>query len=802
MRAASKDFFREIKNTKSRFLSIFLIVAFGVALFAGVRASKPDMKLSADRQYDEENMMDIKIIQSTGVDRVTVDEIKENDEVIRAHGAFSKDVLIKIEDLEHGIRLMSLMSDINLPHIELGKYPEKSNECLADYKLFDAGYEIGDKVKVYSGNEIPLTNELKYDEYVISGFATTSLYLNNNRGTSTVGNGKNDYFLMLKEDVFQSPVYSEMYVVLKNEEEFECYSDEYEEYVGEVVKEFEKEGRFVLTRQEVQAFVEFEMDAERIGKVGDVFPLLFFLIAALICLTTMTRMVEEQRGLIGTLKALGYSNLAVTGRYMLYALLATALGSVVGGIVGCRFFPWVIINAYKIIYVNLYTVKNPINVEYILVAALAAVVVVTVATFIACYKECLSMPAKLMRPRAPKKGKRVLLEKLPFIWKRLSFSKKSTVRNLLRYKKRLFMTIFGISGCMGLLLVGFGLKDSINIIDENQFTKLTVYDFDLTINSMATSEELDSGISYIEENEDIGEYLFMQEIGIKALNEEEDIEKEGYIRVPKDMETFTEFFTLQDRESKEKYTLKENEVIVNEKFAKLLKLEKGDEISLKVGDTSTVSVKISDICENYLMHYVYMTPDTYEGLYEKEPQYNKVYCRYGKAADEVDRDELSKEILSLNAFSGIVFVEDTMKGITDMIDSLDMVVIVLIISAGGLAFLVLYNLNNISIEERKKELATLKVLGFYDGEVSAYVLRENVIITLIGIVVGVFVGRVMHTFVISTCEIDMVMFGRYVSTQSIIYCILLTIFFAVIINWYMHFSMKKIEMAASMKSVE
>ena len=801
MKAAEKDFFREIKNTKSRFISIFLIVAFGVALLAGVRASMPDMKISADRQYDKENIMDIKIIDTMGLTREALDKIKEADGVERAHGAYSKDVLFEIEGKKYGVKMMSLMSDINVPHITEGRLPSKENECIADEKLIERGYAVGDKLKFVSGTDIALTDELAYDEYTITGFATSSLYLNNGRGTSTVGNGKNEFFVMVKTQAFLSPVYTEAYVLVEGAKDYDCYTDDYEECVSKVAKSFEQEGRFVLDRNSLQSFVEFEMDAERIGKVGEVFPILFFVIAALICLTTMTRMVEEERGLIGTLKALGYSNGGITARFMLYALLATAFGSVIGGIGGCKFFPWVIINAYKIIYQDLYVIRTPLNVGYIIVATLAAVATVTVATFAACYKEYLSVPAKLMRPKAPKKGKRVLLEKIPFIWKHLSFSNKSTVRNLLRYKKRLFMTVFGISGCMGLLLVGFGLKDSINIIDENQYKKLTVFDVELALNTLADEVSKEKGFEYLDSNKEIKNYLKMQEIGIKASNEEEEIEKEAYIRVPEDEMLFDEFFLLRDRETKKEYKLSDDKVIINEKLANLLKIAEGDEITLKIGDTNTVKATVGNICENYMMHFVYMTPKMYERLYETAPTYNKVYARF-ENTKLINKDEMSNEVLTNPAFTGINFVDDTMEGITNMIDSLDTVVIVLIISAGGLAFLVLYNLNNISIEERRKELATLKVLGFYDGEVSAYVLRENVIITIIGIVVGVFVGRIMHTFVISTCEIDMVMFGRYVSKQSIVYCILLTILFAVIINWYMHFSMKKIDMASSMKSVD
>ncbi|MBQ3061289.1 MAG: ABC transporter permease [Lachnospiraceae bacterium] len=801
MKASRKDFLREIKHTKSRFISIFLIVALGVALFAGVRASMPDMKISGDRQYNRENLMDIKIIESTGVTEEIIDEIRKIDEITRIHGAYSKDVLIEEDEKEYGVKLMSIMPDINVPYVREGVMPSEENECLADYKMKDKGYELGDKIKLYSGTENPLSVELKNEEYIITGFATTSLYLNNGRGTSTVGNGKNEYFMMIEQDNFLSPVYSEVYVNIQGAREFDCYTDEYEEYIDGIVEKLEKEGRFVLTRDSIQAYVEYELDAERIGKVGEVFPLIFFIIAALICLTTMTRMVEEERGIIGTLKALGYSNFNVTKRFMLYALLATALGSVVGGFFGCRFFPWVIINAYKIVYKDLYVIKTPLNMEYIITATLAAVLVVGIATFLACYKECLSSPAKLMRPKAPKKGKRVLLERIPFIWKHLSFSNKSTVRNLLRYKKRLFMTIFGISGCMGLLLVGFGLKDSINIIDENQFKQLTVYDFDITMNVATGEESIKNGLSYLDNQEYIDEYLQMMENGIKASDLDEEISKEASIRVPKDMKMFEKFFNLRDRQTKKTYKLGDEEVIINEKLAKLLEVSVGDTIVLKIGETNKVKVKISDICENYLMHYVYMSPELYKKVYKEEPVYNKVYGRFNKDV-QMDRDDFVKDTLNNNSFSGVTFVDDTMEGITNMIDSLDMVVIVLIVSAGGLAFLVLYNLNNISIEERKKELATLKVLGFYDTEVSAYVLRENAIITLIGIGVGVLVGRVMHTFVISTCEIDMVMFGRYVSNKSMVYCCLITAFFAILINGYMHFGMKKIDMASSMKSVD
>ncbi|MFT3984891.1 MAG: FtsX-like permease family protein, partial [Lachnospiraceae bacterium] len=567
----------------------------------------------------------------------------------------------------------------------------------------------------------------------------------------------------------------------------------------EKVKDLKVPEWYVLDRNYIQTYVEYGQDSDRIGAIGEVFPVIFFLVAALVALTTMTRMVEEERTQIGTLKALGYSNGNIAAKYLLYALSASLSGSIAGLVIGQKLLPYVIINAYAILYNNLTTVLTPLNMEYSVSATLVAISCTTLATLFACYKELAATPAVLMRPSAPKAGKRVFLERIPFIWKKLNFTQKSTIRNLIRYKKRFFMTIFGIGGCMGLLLVGFGVKDSISSIGEYQFGQIRTYDADITIEEKATEEEKASLIDKLASDKRIVDYLYGKQsaIDIKA----NDTVKSGYLIVPSDNEKVKDYICFRNRLTKEAYTLNDNGVIISEKLAKLLDVGAGDKILLQEDDTAGVEVVIEEVTENYFLHYVYMSSGLYEEVYGEKPVYSEIFLNTVQNDKEFEGG-LGTEYLEMNAVAGMTFYSEMADRIDNMLTSMNTVIYVLVVSAGLLAFVVLYNLNNININERKRELATLKVLGFYDREVDSYVNRENIILTLIGAVFGIFIGFFLHRFVILTAEIDLMMFGREIKPVSYLYSILLTFAFSFIVNAVMSFRLKKIDMVESLKSVE
>ena len=555
----------------------------------------------------------------------------------------------------------------------------------------------------------------------------------------------------------------------------------------------------VTDREELPEYTDYGDNADRLRNIGQVFPVIFFLVAALISLTTMTRMVEEQRTQIGTLKALGYKKSAIAAKYICYAFFATLLGSVLGMLIGEKIIPYIIITAYGIMYHN---VANTISIDYqpgfALIASAASVVCTVGATLFASGKELQETPASLMRPPAPKEGKRVLLERLTFIWKHLSFSWKSTIRNLFRYKKRLIMTVFGIAGSMGLMLVGFGIQDSISDIAAIQYRELQHYDGMVIEDSDATEEEHAELFEYMKENEQIAHCNRVQMTKISAPKGSSNISI--YLFVPESLSEFAKDVTLKNRITGETYELTDEGAAISEKTASLLGLKVGDMIPLKKGDKE-YKVRVAVITENYMSHYLYMTPRVYEQTFGEKPEYeNIVFTMQEDCKDDLEM--AGSRILANPGALSISYTSSLASQVDRMLSTLDAVILVLIVSAGMLAFVVLYNLNNINITERQRELATLKVLGFYDGEVSQYVLRENVILTVLGIMFGAVFGILIHRYVITTVEVDAVMFGRNIKPLSFLYSGILTSIFSIVVNGVMHFKLKTIDMVESLKSVE
>lgn len=564
------------------------------------------------------------------------------------------------------------------------------------------------------------------------------------------------------------------------------------------IEKFEHPKWYIQDR--IEAVAEYEGygdNAERMGAIGKVFPILFFLVAALISLTSMTRMVEEQRVQIGTLKALGYSKWAIAGKYICYALLATAAGSILGVLIGEKILPYIIVVSYKILYTHIPDVALPYNAFHGVTASVIAVGCVIVATVFACYKELLAQPAELMRPPAPKIGKKILLERVPWLWKRFSFTWKSAIRNLLRYKKRFFMTVFGISGSMGLMLVGYGLKDSIYDVGNIQYREIQFYDAAVYADDSSYKDEQKEILSYMDDSEDVEVYMQsrMQKINVRTEKSVQSL----YLVVPEEDAEVEKFFDFHSRTSDDIYTLEEDQVILTEKVASLLGVNAGDTVLIEDEEKGDKEVKVQAICENYMGHYLYMSGEIYEELYGALPRCN---CIMYKTVDADKISEVGEHLLTYDCMLNVTYLDATKETLDGMLDTLNLVIVVLIVSAGMLAFVVLYNLNTINIAERKRELATLKVLGFYDGEVSSYVFRENVILTGIGILFGLVLGNFLHRFIIVTVEVNAAMFGREIHMSSYAQSALWTLAFSLLINWIMHFKLKKIDMVESLKSVE
>ncbi len=593
------------------------------------------------------------------------------------------------------------------------------------------------------------------------------------------------------------------------EQELEKAKKEYDEKIKdaedkllnakEELKEIQRPDWYVLDRDQNAGYASYVQDTDRVSSLAEVFPVVFFLVAALISLTSMNRMVEEERVEIGTLKALGYSKRQISSKYLIYAILATVIGGVIGLIIGFNFIPGIIANMYGMVY-EVPEVVLEFNNEIALIGMSFAVLCTVGATLYTCIRELIHNPATLMRPKAPKPGKRVLLERITFIWKRLSFTAKVTARNIFRYKKRFLMTIIGVCGCTALIVAGFGLRDAIGNMIPKQFGDIDKYNIGITLKEDKYDDELNKVKEDIEQNEQIVKTLGANVQSVNIIKD--DNNQNIQLIVPEDVNKLDDFITLRDRNNKDdKYTLDNSGVIISEKLANLLDIKAGDVITLENSDGDRAEVKVEKITENYLLHYIYMSPELYNSIYDTRIESNMIYAITENMTEEQE-NELGTKLLQDNNISGVSFTSASKDMFATVMDNMDMVVWILIIAAGLLALVVLYNLINANISERIRELATIKVLGFYDREVYSYIARETIILTIIGMLLGLVGGYFLTIYILKTCELDITMFDPEVEVISYVFGILITTFFAIIVNIVTYFSLKKIDMIESLKSVE
>lgn len=1077
-----KDFFREIRRSFSRFVSIFAIVFIGVAFFSGIKATAPDMKYSMDKYYDQYNLMDIRVMSTLGLTDNDIREIENSDGVLNVQPGYFTDVVSTIDSTEFVIKIHSIPPEeagqsedepINQIKLTEGRYPKNPGECIIeDLSLLDLGLEVGDPLKVSSGKtEDILEGTLAVDEFTIVGKAITPYYLSYEKGASEIGSGKVNFFMMILEEDFAFPVYTEAVVTVKGARELNSYDKEYKELVsntvvpienigvdrsvlrleeikeqalGELEKakkeyneqkelfdsemsaaedelnqaqvelvegeteletekknfesnykqaskqiadgekklakaeieyaqalkeynetmdkygedlerldsttsqineqraeadvrlkelreqlndpdlteeerqdtqdliesyegflsfadegvaavndlnnlgqgqvknaerqlsnarkeldsqsaqltkakkdlasgkkqayaefasaerklasgrkeyeagkaEYEKqkeegqkkldEGReqiiraeneierlskpqwYVLDRDSHYSFVDYGKTADRIDAIAKIFPVFFFLVASLVCLTTMTRMVDEQRSVIGAYKALGYDNRDIAIKYVFYAATASLLGGVLGLLFGMRIFPEVIYNAWSMMY-TLPEFKQTVHIPLMIISLLVGILVTTVSAWGACYRELKETPALLLRPKAPKSGKKIFLEKIHGIWSRLSFSHKVTARNIFRYKKRFFMTIIGIAGCAALLLAGFGLSDSIMQVVQKQYNEIFTYDLNMKYTAIASEEDQTRVMKTLDENSYVDTYEMSSEFNAKVKSDGEDISTT--LIIPEDIEGFKEYMTLRERSNQNPIDIPEKGVIITEKLAKELNVGIGDTIEMDNGDGARKKVEISEITENYIFHYAYMSSDYYREIFRLPPRVNNLMIKLLDASPSAE-NQLGSTLIKDTGVASVLFFSTAKDTFNDTVTILNSIVVVIIISAGLLAFVVLYNLTNINISERIREIATIKVLGFYNGEVASYVYRENVLLSLIGAVGGLFIGIILHRFIMIAVEQDGVMFGYHIDAISFLYAIVITMVFVMLVNVFMYKRLKNVHMVESLKSVE
>ena len=723
----------------------------------------------------------------------------------------------QIDDLKNGNKLIEKqLQNEQLSEVERSELENKLNENLYILSVMQQKYKDGTDKLESSKSEL-LLGEKKLKETKATLEASEKKIANEKTKLKSSEKLAEEKFKKAEEELYQrenqieeaklelkenkAKLKTELNKAKKELQEAEEKIADGEEKIKDAkkqIKKIEKPTLYILDRDSHQSFVEYEGCANSIDALAKIFPVFFFAVAALVCLTTMTRMVDEQRINIGTLKGLGYKTSQISKKYILYALIACLTGSILGLAIGFSVFPTVIFFAYGMMY----SIENIVYVFSIPIAigiTSLALIIIILSAYMACSKELKETPAILMRPKAPKSGKRILLERVPFIWNRFSFISKVTVRNIFRYKKRFLMTVLGIAGCTALILTGFGIKDSIEMILTGQYGTLFKYDMSLVIQSDMTDKQIYELRKNLSDIDEINKYeFFSYENGDIKVN---NTTKEITIVVPENLKKMDKFIHLQDRKTQNPIELNNKGIVLTEKIARDLGVKAGDEIELINSDDKKAKIKVSHITENYISHYAYISPENYIKLFEKDLDFNRLIGILNNPSVKIE-DKLSKKLFDIETVDGITFNTASKETFHNTIKNLNYVVLIMIISAGALAFVVLYNLTNVNISERIREIATIKVLGFYDKEVSAYIYRENIILTIIGTVVGLGLGTILHKFIMVTVEIQSMMFGRVIDISSYFIAAVLTIVLSLFVNLAMFYKLRNVKMVESLKSVD
>ena len=813
-----KHIFMKIKDNYKRFLSLICMAFLGVGFYAGIQSSSPDMLKTLDNFYDENNVYDISVISNVGLtddDLLKLSKIKNVELAINIQ---EKDSYLEIEENNYVVKLIEYNSQMNNVYIKEGRLPKNNNEVSVDNALLE-------------NNNLKLGDSITIDgkKYSIVGNVISPLYFSAERPNSNLGSGKVDYYIYVYNGSLDLEAYSNIYITVKGAKKYLTNSDSYKKLINNVKKDidlikdkqqdirydelytdiietsemydisideskFIKPKWYIYDRLDNTSYKELINASDNLKKIGNIFPIIFFAISVLVSLISMMRMIEEDRVENGTLKSLGYNSFHITLKYVIYSLLATTIGSSVGAIFGSYIIPSVIWNIYKKIFFIpkfIYLLKSDYNALGLWICILC----ICGTSVIVCIKNLREVPANLMRPKAPKSGKKILLERINFIWKKLKFSDKITIRNIFRYKSRVITTVLGIAGCTSLILAGFGLKDSIKDVTDFQFNNIIKYDKLLMTNESINQIDIEKELL----NDDkVENFTNVNTQNIKVLFNDE--EQEVTMITPDDFNNISKSISLIDLKTNNIIdNISDNSCIISEKTAKLLDIDVGDKISLLDNDNNKYDIKVSYIIKNYINQYLYINKNTYNNLFNNY-KINSVLISLKD--EDKNSKEFDKKYISNGYALTIVDNDDIKSSMNDMLGSIDSIVAILIIAAASLAFVVLYNLSNINISERKREIATLKVLGFYPSEVDKYINRETVLLTILGIGIGLLFGSYLSHFIISTCEPDYIMFDRHVYTLSYFYSLFITVIFTIIVTIVTHFNLKKINMVTSLKNVE
>ena len=857
-----KSSLREIKSSFGRYIAILGIVALGVGFFSGLMVSEEAMLKTGDTYLNEQNFYDFRLMSTLGFDADDVTALRDASGVTAADGAYQVDALVNDGGDEEKVgRFHSITADVNKLALKEGRLPENDNECVVDSSFY-AGSSIGDTVTVVDNNEKDTLDALSQHEMKIVGVVESPLYMRVGRYSSEIGSGEVEAIYYVPESVFTSEYYTEMYVSVNTEGEI--YSDAYDASIDdaeptitkaaedsvdgryqEIVNEI-NDGRkqaqdgldqanealetakkagageetiakiqaqadeaqktldeltvpeepelYVLTRDEDVGFQFFKSDSSIVSSIAKVFPIFFFLVAALVCVTTMTRMMNEQRTQIGVLKSMGYGNRSVIMKYMMYSGSSGILGCLIGYFLGTWGFPTIIWSAYRYYYALPDQVMYVFNVPLLLISLAVTLLCTIGVTWLCGYSALTQTAANLIRPKAPKAGKRNPFERVTPIWKRLSFLQKITVRNLFRYKARFFMMILGIGGCTALIVTALALQDNFMGVSDQQFNEIDLYDATASFNESLSEEEMAAFLDANGERIDGALFSYTGNMDISANGATHSVS----MNAPIDNEQLGDFFSWHADDTT--YGLPaDGEILLDRGLADRLGVTTGDEVTVRDSDMHEAVLTVSGVYDNYISNNAYISRGTLADDFGKT-DVNSAYINF---QGDGDAHEMAAQLMSEDSnITNVSISQDSMDMFTDMLDSLNVIVLVVILCAGALAFIVLYNLTNINISERIREIATLKVLGFYSKEANAYVFRENNALTLIGALVGLVIGKFFHAFVMGQIVVDGLTFDAYVSPQNYGLALVLTIVFALITQFIMRRKIAKIHMAESLKSVE
>ncbi|MBR2409792.1 MAG: ABC transporter permease [Lachnospiraceae bacterium] len=808
--------YRSICAFFGRYLALLFIVALSAGFFAGLKVTRDAMNHTGDLFLTEQNFYDFRLFSTLGFTEDDMETFAKISCVETAEATKTVDAMLYYDGNTHPFTLYAMPEHINLPALTEGRMPEAENECLADDERFSAK-DIGKKISLSEENTESVREGLTNKEYTIVGLVDSPMYIGIDRGSTGIGNGVVYSYLYLPEENFTGEIYTEIDVVLK--EKAPLYSDAYDVLIEEnkqqmmdacedvatnryeaLLSEYgltpemgaglgiNEPDTYVLTRSENVGYVNFENDTAIVSGIANIFPIFFIMIAMVVCMTTMTRMVDEERTQIGVLKSLGYSNRAIMAKYLLYAGSATVLGWGIGFFICTWGIPKVFWFAYNALY-DFSPLKYLFRPQLAVITLLVSLVGILGSTWLSCKRELYSVPAKLIRPRAAKNGKRVLLERITPLWKHLTFLQKITIRNMFRYKKRLIMMIFGVSCCAGLVVTAFGAGNSMTGIGALQYEEVQSYQMEAAFTPgaeasvakvLAETEEVKSSIPASYQRVEV----FGKEMvsGVTMMSYE-------------DTTNLSAFWNLRSKEAPVAYP-KKGEAVLNTKLAKLLDVTVGDTVEIRTADMENGTVTVSGIFDNYIYNFVMLTPETYE-MYFGEWNSNTFLLNV-----DGELDEVAEKLTGADEITSVAQLRTTRNMVDSALACLDYIILMVVLFSGALAFVVIYNLTNINLAERSREIATVEVLGFYPKETESYVLRENLVLSVIASFIGLPLGVLFHRAVMNLILIDLLDFPYVIKPESYVYSVLCTILFACVVNLFMKRQIAKIPMAESLKAVE